>query len=217
MSIQKKRAYKSTVRVVQAAQTRSRILSSAKELFQLKGFEGTTIGEVAEAAEVSIPTVYSLFKSKKGILLALMDEVLPPATFEKLVEQVKQEKNATIRLQIAAKMARLMYDAEQKQLGFLRGASAIAPEFLELEKEQEERRYQRQEETFSTMIKKGVLAKGVTFLQARDILWAFTGRDMYRLFVVSRGWSSDEYEKWLANSLISQILAPVLDKDSKKN
>ena len=210
MSSQKKRIYKSTVRNEQAAQTKRRILSSAKKLFQSKGFEGVTIGELAEAAEVSNPTVYSLFKSKRGVLLALMDEALPSTVFETLVEQVKQEKSAAVRLQIAAKMARLMYDAEQKQLGFLRGASVIAPEFQKLEKEQEERRYQRQEETFSIMAKEGFLAKGLTVSQARDILWAFTGRDMYRLFVVVRGWSSDEYEKWLAKLLISQLLGPAI-------
>ncbi len=212
MSSQKKRTYKSTVRNTQAAQTRSRILSSAKKLFQSKGFEGVTIGELAESAEVSTPTVYSLFKSKRGVLLALMDEALPPTVFETLVEQVKQEKSAAIRLQISAKMTRLIYDAEQKQLGFLRGASVIAPEFQKLEKEQEERRYLRQGETFGTIAKEGVLAEGLTVSQARDILWAFTGRDMYRLFVVVRGWSSDEYEKWLAELLINQLLRPIITR-----
>ena len=92
-----------------------------------------------------------------------MDAALPSTIFETLVEQVKQEKSAAVRLQIAAKMARLMYDAEQKQLGFLQGASVIAPEFQKLEKKQEERRFQRQEETFSVMAKEGVLAKELLF------------------------------------------------------
>jgi len=29
---------------------------------------------------------------------------------------------------------------------------------------------------------------------------------MYRMFVIERGWPSDEYEKWLANILISALL-----------
>jgi len=41
----------------------------------------------------------------------------------------------------------------------------------------------------------------------RDIFWAFTGRDFYRMLVVERGWSSDEYEKWLAELLIQLLLS----------
>ncbi|SCA63440.1 Uncharacterized protein SCG7086_AR_00150 [Chlamydiales bacterium SCGC AG-110-P3] len=205
MSSQEKRSYKSSVRDEQAALTKSRILTSAKNLFQSKGFEGVTIGELAQSAEVSSPTVYSLFKSKRGVLLALMDEALSPTVFEALVKEVQQEKTAAGRLRIAAKMTRLIYDAEQKQLGFLTGASVLGPEFQKIENEQEERRYRRQEETVNTMVQEGLLAEGVTVLQARDILWAFTGRNMYRLFVVVRGWSSDKYETWLAEILIKLL------------
>lgn len=205
MSSQKKRAYRSAVREGQAAQTRARILESAKKLFQTKGFEGVTIGELAESSEVSSPTIYSLFKSKRGVLLALMDEALSPSVFDALVEEVRQEKTAAGRLRIAAKMTRLLYDAEQKQLGFIRGTSVLGPEFQKIEKEQEERRYQRQEETVTTMGEEGLLIEGMTISQARDILWAFTGRDMYRLFVIVRSWSSDKYEAWLAEVLIKLL------------
>ena len=36
--------------------------------------------------------------------------------------------------------------------------------------------------------------KGLVMAKAHDILWAFTGRDMYRMLVIEQGWSSDEYE-----------------------
>lgn len=94
MSIQKKRTYNSENRNAQAAQTRHRILESAKQLFQSDGFECVTIEKLAQAAEVSIPTVYSLFQSKRGVLFALMDEALPTEEFNALVEAGKQEKSA---------------------------------------------------------------------------------------------------------------------------
>lgn len=205
MSISKKRSYVSQVRSQQAIETRNRILSSAKKLFQSKGFEEITIGKIAESAQVSTPTVYSLFKSKRGVLLALIDEAFPSKVFDSLVDEVYEEKTAAGRLKIAAKMARLIYDAEQKQIGLLRGASILGTEFRKIEKKQEERRYQRQKETIHIMLKEGLLAEGVTDSEARDILWAFTGRDMYRLFVIVRGWSSDKYETWLAKTLIKLL------------
>lgn len=103
-------------------------------------------------------------------------------------------------------MARKIYDAESELMDILRGASVVAPEFKELELEREKRRYDRQGETIKTMVKEKSLAKGLSLTKARDILWAFTGRDMYRMFVVEQGWKSEEYEKWLTQLLIKTLI-----------
>lgn len=216
MSEIKKRAYKSTARSTQAVQTKSRILASAKKLFESEGFEYVTIEKIAQIAEVSIPTVYSLFQSKRGVLLALMDEALPTDQFNDLVEKSIQEKSPVERLCISAKIARHMYDAEKAQMDIFRGAAVLAPEFKELEKEKEMRRYNRQEVTIKAMIKEKSLAKGLKSDKARDILWAFTGRDIYRMLVIEQGWSSDEYEKWLAQFLINALIKKEL-LDLSKN
>lgn len=194
----KKRVYVSEARDAQAANTRSQILNAAKELFQTEGFDGVTIGQIAEKAEVSMPTVYAIFKSKRGILQSLIDAAFPPEQFAALVEGSMQEKSAPKRLKITAKLARQMYDAEKELMDILRGASVLSPEFRELEKEREERRYMRQ----------GEFVKQLTDSpKARDILWALTGRDLYRMLVIERGWSSDEYEKWLAELLVKSLLS----------
>jgi AcrR family transcriptional regulator len=206
MSNPKKRTYRSEKRQLQAADTRRRILLSAKKLFQSEGFACVTIEQLARDAGVSPPMIYSLFQSKRGILRALMDEALPPKQFEALVEKNKTEKSAKKRLCISAKIARQIYDAEKEQMAIFTSASVLAPEFKELEKEREERRYSRQEETIKTLAKEKTLAKGLSLSKARDILWTFTGRDLYRLFVIERGWSSGDYEKWLANLLITTLL-----------
>ena len=86
-----------------------------------------------------------------------------------------------------------------------RSASVLGPEFKEIEKEREERRYQRQEKTLKEVANEESLADGINLKKARDILWAFTGRDIYRLLVIDKEWTSDDYEKWLAHSLIKLI------------
>ena len=206
MSEIKKRSYVSTARNTKAAQTRNRVLACAKRLFEEEGFEFVTIEKIAQAADVSIPTVYSLFQSKRGVLRALMDEALPTNQFNALVEESIQEKSPKERLRISAKIARQMYDAEKAQIDVFRGAAVLAPEFKELEKEKEMRRYSRQEVTIKAMTKEKSLAKGLSLNKARDILWAFTGRDIYRMFVLEQGWTSDEYEKWLAQFLIKNLM-----------
>lgn len=206
MSSQKKRAYSSKIREGHATLTRNRILDAAKRLFQANGLEFVTIENIANEAQVSSPTIYALFQSKRGILRAIMDEALPSEQFEVLVKAVNQEKCAKKRLLIAAKIARQMYDAEKEQMDIFRGVSILSPELKEFEIEREQRRYQRQEPTMRENAENQQLAKNLPLTKARDILWAFTGRDMYRMLVVERGWSSDEYEKWLGEILVETLI-----------
>ncbi len=202
----KKRVYVSETRDAQAAKTRSHILEAAKELFQSEGFDRVTISKLAKAAEVSMPTIYAIFKSKRGVLQALIDEALPPKQFEALVEESMREKSPGKRLKITAKLAREIYDAERDLMEILRGASVVSPEIRELEQERETRRYERQGEFAAAFVKDKSLKTGLSLEKARDILWTFTGRDLYRMFVIERGWSSDEYEKWLAEFLSNALL-----------
>lgn len=206
MSEIKKRSYKSTARDTQAAQTKARILNSAKNLFESEGFEYVTIEKIAQGANVSIPTIYALFQSKLGVLRALMDDVLPQNQFEALVKESIIEKSPKKRLGISAKIARQMYDAERVQMDVFRGVAVLAPELRELEKEREMRRYDRQEVTINAMVKENSLIKELNATKARDILWALTGRDMYRMFVMEQGWTSDEYEEWLTQVLIISLV-----------
>lgn len=206
MSKIKKRPYKSVTRNTQAVQTRTRILGVAKDLFESEGFEHVTIEKIAQTAGVSVPTIYSLFQSKRGVLRALMDEALPKDQFDALVEKSIQEKSPKMRLHFSAKIARQMYDAEKAQMSIFRGAAVLAPEFKELEKEREMRRYDRQAVTIKAMAEEQSLAAGLSVKKARDILWAFTGRDLYRMLVVEKGWTSDSYEKWLAQMLVNALV-----------
>lgn len=207
MSNQKKRPYNSVNRIAQAAVTKSRILAAAKTLFHELGFELVTIEKIAKTAEVSAPTIYALFQSKRGILRTLMDEALPADRFQALVEETKVEKSVEQRLRITAKICCQLYDAEREQMDVFHGASVLAPEFKELEKERERRRYARQKESVKTMAREKSLKKGLSISEARDILWAFTGRDIYRMFVMERGWSPTKYEKWLSQMLVKALIS----------
>lgn len=203
-----KRTYNSEKRKALAQKTKELILSTAKKLFEKKGFENVTIEEIAQKAGVAGSTIYALFQSKTGLLRVLMDNALDPERYMELLALVQKRKKETSiikRLEVAAIIARQMYDAEAMQLGSLQNASILSPEFKKLEKEREERRYERLQDSFEAMIKEHPLPKETGKSKAQDVLWAFTGRDLYRMLVLERGWSSDEYEKWLTNSLVKMI------------
>ena len=53
---------------------RAQILDAAAEVFAERGYEGTSIDEVAEAAGISKPVIYDHFDSKKALHIALIDK-----------------------------------------------------------------------------------------------------------------------------------------------
>lgn len=52
-------------------QRRLSILSSATELFRRSGYEDSTMKEIAKSADISPPTLYNYFPTKKELLLGL--------------------------------------------------------------------------------------------------------------------------------------------------
>ncbi|GAA0357923.1 TetR/AcrR family transcriptional regulator [Streptomyces blastmyceticus] len=55
--------------------TRDTLIRSALELFALKGFDGTTVDEISDAADVSQRTFFRYFANKEEVALAVQDSV----------------------------------------------------------------------------------------------------------------------------------------------
>src|SRR2546429_432313 len=66
-------------------QTRDNIARVALELFAERGYDETTLAEIAEAAEVSPRTIFSYFESKEEILFCDA-----PARLEQIKEKLAQ-------------------------------------------------------------------------------------------------------------------------------
>ena len=52
-------------------QTHQRIFDEALRLFRERGFDSVSVGEIARAAQVSVPTFYAHYESKDHLILAL--------------------------------------------------------------------------------------------------------------------------------------------------
>jgi hypothetical protein len=47
---------------------------------------------------------------------------------------------------------------------------------------------------------------------ATDLLWVFSNEEIWRELTEERGWSPDRYERWLARTLITQLVTtPAVD------
>src|SRR5215471_8799910 len=68
-----KRRYDNSRRLAQVRATRLKVIEAAKSLFVAHGYPATTLEAVADAADVPLPTLYRLFKSKRALLSAVLD------------------------------------------------------------------------------------------------------------------------------------------------
>jgi AcrR family transcriptional regulator len=201
-----KRQYRSLVRERQAGDTRQRIIEAAQHLLRRQGYAGTTIDAIAQEAQVSAPSVYAIFKSKAGILRELLDQAGFGPDYESAVKRALSASDPVVRLRLAAPIARGIHESQSAILDLLRGAGVVAPELARLERQKERQRYERQEGTVALLRSSGKLRAGLDYTTARDIFWALTGRDVFRMLVRERSWSADKYEDWLANTLVDSLV-----------
>jgi AcrR family transcriptional regulator len=211
------RKYNLELRSARALDTRQRILSAAKELFTRHGIDGVTVDALSAAAGVSSPTVYGLFGSKAGILKSLIEGAFFGDGYKLAAERSKSTNDPIELLRIMASISRTIFDTERKEIGLMRGASAFSPELKKIETEFEQIRFRLQEERAKLITATFPAAKTLGLAKVRDIMWMYTGRDIYRMLVLERGWSSDEYEDWLANALTRSLTtAPVASETAER-
>jgi AcrR family transcriptional regulator len=84
-----------------SAETRARILSSAIGRFREKGFDATTMRDVAEGAEVAVGAAYYYFPSKEAIVQAYYDEVQREHAGRVAVALAERQRGLEERLRIA--------------------------------------------------------------------------------------------------------------------
>jgi AcrR family transcriptional regulator len=84
----------SGLREANKARTRSAISDVATRLFVQRGFENVTVAEIAEAAHVSVKTVFNYFSSKEELFFDRMDDVR-----DAIVAAVKERPQGTTVLQ----------------------------------------------------------------------------------------------------------------------
>lgn len=208
MAVRKKRRYASQARADSAEETRKRILDAARALFGRRGIDRVTVADIGAKADVAGSTVYSIFKSKTGIIRALMERALFGDRFRSAQELLAGVADPVKLVELTPRVARAIYESESTALGLMRGASAFSPALRKAEQAFEDLRYSMQEARVRLLFDEGKARPGLGLDEARRILWMYTGRDIYRMLVQEGGWSPDEYEAWLARTLVTSLVRP---------
>lgn len=207
MDIQKtKRKYNSENRKEKSQATRLAILHAAKKLLSANGIRKTTIEQIAKEADVSTPTVYSLFGSKVGIIGQLGQTFVFGERYKSLVRQSASQEDPRESLRLAPTITVTIFEMEMEQMAFLWDGLVVFPEVETLISQLEQQRYERQKFIIERLNQRQFLRPELTVSAGREILWAMTGRELFRKLVKERGWTHSEYKQWLENTLIALLV-----------
>lgn len=202
-----KRAYDASRRRASAEERRGRILQTARNLFGHYGYGATSIERIAGEAGVAVPTVYAIYRSKRALLFALLDQADAQADVAGLLRDLNAAAgNPRKQLRRLVSFTCRFYAQAGDIIDIARGAGSTNEDLLALWQEGEDRRLRGQKPLADAWDRSGALRKNINAKEALDILWAMTGADHYRLFVVDRKWSAARYEVWLENTLARLLL-----------
>ncbi len=196
-----KRSYRSEARAEAAERTRRRILEAGKFLFSRKGIDATTIAQIAERAGVSEPTVYATVRSKAGLLDALMHDAIFGPRFQQAQRRLDGVQDPVQRIALSAHVARAIYEGESAELSVLMKSSAFSPELRKTQQSFETLRRTMQRERIEALFAAGRARAGLDRERAAALLWMYTSRELYQKLVRESGWTPDDYQAWLEQTL----------------
>jgi AcrR family transcriptional regulator len=206
------RSYKSPRRAEQAAATRRAILDAAQRLFEEQGYAATSMASIAKEAGVALKTVYLAFETKSGVLRALWhlrlrgDETPAPVGQRDWYREVLEEPDPERQLRLNARNSRLVKSRVGALMEVIRGGARADPDIAELWGNIQSEFLANQRAIVESISRKKALARGLKVDRAADILWSLNHPDLYQLLVGERGWTPEQYEKWLARATASQLL-----------
>ena len=211
MGLPVKGRYDASGRRRRAAATRDRILAIGLGLFSERGYAGTTVAAVAEAAQVHPDTVFALFQSKPKLLAAAI--VAAERAGGSLTSATAQDDpnaliDAAIRrhLEIAKRLSRAV--------ATLREGATIDPLLQELIAAGDRRRLRDMTRWVTALDRAGALTSGLGKARASDAVWLLLSADTHLRLVVERGWGERRYRDFLAGTLTSLLLGAPRDTPS---
>jgi AcrR family transcriptional regulator len=208
--VKRGRAYVSPRRRAQAQATRTAVLEAARDLFVAEGYGRTTMVRVADAAGVSVETVYAAFRTK-ALLLHTVWDITIGGDEQEVTFHERPEVRAILAEPDLAR--RFLRQAEF----FTRTARRIVPLVLALQGAAESEvaaAAMLEEISRQRKIGMGFMARAaaetgqlaVSESECRDVLWAFTDGVVWHRLVNDRGWSDERFATWIGQMWIRMLV-----------
>jgi AcrR family transcriptional regulator len=174
------------VRAESSAETRHRIIEVARGLLTRAPLENVSVPTIAAEAEVARSTIYAIFGSREGLMVALAEDVLERGGFAR-IGQALRGPDVVQAFATSIDVAMELYSQEHAVAQALlslstvdRDASSAAARFNFGRREGMQKLAQR-------MRDQGVLRDDVAVGEAADILWIITSFETFDQLYRGRG------------------------------
>jgi AcrR family transcriptional regulator len=188
------------------------ILDAAQRLFEAQGYGATSMPAIAQEAGVALKTVYVYFETKAGLVRALWDARLGgdeadiPVLERDWYRAVVDEPDPERKLNLVAAQSRRVKSRSGALLEMIRTAASTDPEIATLWEGIEAKLLDVQRAIVGQLDARGSLAKSLDLNAATDILWTLNHPALWQLLVRERGWTGEQYERWLGAIFCSELL-----------
>jgi len=193
-----------------AAATRERMLRAAIEVFAEEGYVGARMADIAARAGVAVQTVYFVFHTKPELLQACFDHavlgpegVVPPEQSLFSGVETARSGRAALRAFVAGNTAIVERVATTDEVA---RAALHEPEAVAVVKNSERLRREGYREMLASIAERFPLRTGLALDEATDVLLMYGSSATY-LALVRAGWSRQQFEEWLTDTLARTLLA----------
>ena len=209
-----KRRYDAAGRRRQAETTRGRVVAAATRVFLEHGYAGATIPAIAAEAGVALQTVYRAAPGKAGLLAAAVRAAVAGG-FQRSLRQVEErpavravieEPDPYRQVALYAHTQPGIWSRVGPLWRVLDAAATSEPELRRLQHEENARRHAGLTRFARLLHERGPLRDGLTPEQAADIIVTLGSHATYDSLVVTLGWTDDQYEAWLTDTLQHTLL-----------
>ena len=182
----RRRSYKQTVRAEGAAETRRRIIEVTRALLARAPLESVSLPEIAAQSEVARSTVYTIFGSREGLMVAVAEDLLERGGFAR-IGQALRGPDVVGAFEISIHVAMELYSQEEPVSQALLSLSAVDRDASSAAARLNLGRANGMRRLAERMQEQGVLRDDVTVEEAADILWVVTSFETYAQLRRGRG------------------------------
>jgi AcrR family transcriptional regulator len=200
------RSYRSTLREQQAERTRELIAHAARDLFLERGWTGTSVRSVADAAGVSEATVYAVYGTKAGLALSLIDSADTAADAARGHAELEGAQGDPVaQLRALVGFDRRLFEQAGSVLRVIVEGRAQHPELATAYDDGRRRGERIRRDVFGAWPKK-VWRSRVDVDRAVDVYQIVCSFPAWEVATAERGWTPDQVERWWGDTLVELLL-----------
>lgn len=204
------RGYDASGRRARAAERREQVLDIAGRRFLADGYGATSLAAIAREAGVSLEYLHKTFDGKAGLVRAIHERSLlgggsVPAPERSDDAQASEPDARALAARFGAFTAEVAPLAAPLLLLIRDAAAGGDATMTALRDEVQRERYDRMLHNARQVEARGFLRAGTTAERAADVFWALTGPELFESLVLRRGWSNEEFGRFVAGALAAVL------------